>query len=196
MSNKQQSPFRKIQSHMVVLEACNIDTDQIIPARFLTTIQKKGLGKNLFHDWRYDGTGTAYPNFILNHPDSSKCQVLLAGNNFGCGSSREHAPWALHDYGFRVILSTKIADIFYNNALKNRLLPIEIEEDIYAWLIKNPEAEVTVDLKSCMVFLPNGTKCSFEIEPFARKCLLEGLDELGFILGSEDKITTYESTVA
>lgn len=188
------SAFRKIQSRTVVLASTNIDTDQIIPARFLTTTTKEGLGKQLFADWRYDATGAAKPEFVLNQPAGAGCQVLVAGRNFGCGSSREHAPWALFDYGFRAVISTEIADIFRSNSLKNGLLPIVVDEATHEWLLNNPGSEVTVDLESNTVTLPTGVAVKFSVEAFARYCLLNGIDELGYLLKQADAITKHEQT--
>src|ERR1017187_4947857 len=141
-------PLQRVHSKTVVIASTNIDTDQIIPARFLTTTTKKGLGKQLFADWRYLPDGTANPDFVLNRPEASGCQVLVAGRNFGCGSSREHAPWALLDYGIRAVISTEIADIFKSNALKNGLLPITVDEATARWLMQHPGAEVDIDLET------------------------------------------------
>ncbi len=186
------SAFRKIQSRTVVLASTNIDTDQIIPARFLTTTTKEGLGKQLFADWRYDASGAAKPDFILNQPASQGYQVLVAGRNFGCGSSREHAPWALLDYGFRAVISTEIADIFRNNSLKNGLLPIVVDEATHEWLLNNPGCEVTIDLESNTVTLPTGVAVKFSVEAFARYCLLNGIDEMGYLLKQADAIEKHE----
>ena len=181
-----------IRSRTVVLPASNIDTDQIIPARFLTTTTRQGLGRNLFADWRYQPDGSPKADFALNRPEAAGAQVLVAGRNLGCGSSREHAPWALLDYGFRAVISTEIADIFRNNSLKNGLLPIVVDPDTGRWLLDNPGAEVTVDLEAARLALPNGASVSFPIDPFARYCLLNGVDELGFLLQQDAKIAAYE----
>jgi 3-isopropylmalate/(R)-2-methylmalate dehydratase small subunit len=181
-----------IRSRTVVLPASNIDTDQIIPARFLTTTTRDGLGKQLFSDWRYAPDGSAKADFILNQPQAAGCQVLVGGRNFGCGSSREHAPWALLDYGFRAVISTEIADIFRNNSLKNGLLPIVVDETTSDWLIANPGSEVSIDLAQATLQLANGISVSFPIDPFARFCLLNGVDELGFLLQQQDRIAAYE----
>jgi 3-isopropylmalate/(R)-2-methylmalate dehydratase small subunit len=187
-------PIRKIQSRTVVLASTNIDTDQIIPARFLTTTTKEGLGKQLFADWRYDAGGTPKSDFILNQPAATGCQVLIAGRNFGCGSSREHAPWALVDYGFRAVISTEIADIFRSNSLKNGLLPIVVDEATHQWLLDNPGSEITVDLESNTVALPTGVAVKFAVEAFARFCLLNGTDELGYLLKQAEAIKQFEQT--
>ncbi len=181
-----------IHSRTVVLPASNIDTDQIIPARFLTTTTRIGLGKQLFSDWRYAPDGSPKADFILNQPQAAGCQVLVAGRNLGCGSSREHAPWALLDYGFRAVISTEIADIFRNNSLKNGLLPIVVDETTSRWLIDNPGSEISIDLADTTVQLPNGVRISFPIDPFARYCLLNGVDELGFLLRQEEHIAAFE----
>jgi 3-isopropylmalate/(R)-2-methylmalate dehydratase small subunit len=173
-------PIKKFSSKTVVIPATNIDTDQIIPARFLTTTTREGLGKSLFNEWRYDA------------PEAQGSGILVAGRNFGCGSSREHAPWALVDYGFRAVISTEIADIFRNNSLKNGLLPIVVDETTSAWLIAHPGAEVTVDLAAGLLTLPIGSAVSFPIEAFARYCLLNGVDELGFLLDRMPQIQAYE----
>ncbi|HEY7639031.1 MAG TPA: 3-isopropylmalate dehydratase small subunit [Steroidobacteraceae bacterium] len=189
-------PIRTFTSRTVVLPYTNIDTDQIIPARFLTTTTKQGLGKQAFADWRYDATGAPQPDFPLNRPAAAGCSILVAGRNFGCGSSREHAPWALLDYGFRAVISTEIADIFRNNSLKNGLLPIVVDEGTHARLLAAPGASLTVDLQASTLTLPDGTAVAFPIEAFARYCLLNGVDELGFLLQQADAIERYEQTHA
>jgi 3-isopropylmalate/(R)-2-methylmalate dehydratase small subunit len=185
-----------LRSRTVVLPATNIDTDQIIPARFLTTTTREGLGKHLFSEWRYDAQGALRPDFALNKPEAQGCRILVAGRNFGCGSSREHAPWALLDCGFQAVISTEIADIFRNNSLKNGLLPIIVDEDTSRWLIANPGAELSVDVAASTLTLPNGTVARFPLEAFARYCLLNGVDELGFLLERMPLIESYESRVA
>lgn len=185
-------PIRKIVSRTVVMPSTNIDTDQIIPARFLTTTTKEGLGKQAFADWRYDANGAPRADFILNQPASAGCQVLVAGRNFGCGSSREHAPWALLDFGFRAVISTEIADIFRSNSLKNGLLPIVVDEATHRWLLDNPGSEVAVDLESNALKLPGGIAVQFSVEAFARFCLLNGTDELGYLLKQADAISRHE----
>ena len=181
-----------LRSRTAVLPATNIDTDQIIPARFLTTTTRLGLGKHLFADWRYAPDGSPKADFALNQPQAAGCQVLVAGRNFGCGSSREHAPWALLDYGFRAVISTELADIFRNNSLKNGLLPIVVDEATGRWLTENPGSEVSIDLASTTLRLANGASHSFPIDPFARYCLLNGIDELGFLLQQQQQIAAYE----
>jgi 3-isopropylmalate/(R)-2-methylmalate dehydratase small subunit len=186
--------FTAFESKMVVIPRDNIDTDQIIPARFLKTISKVGLGDQLFCDWRYNADGTPKPDFVLNKPESKSRQVLLAGDNFGCGSSREHAPWALTQYGFRAVISTSFADIFKNNSLKNSLLPIVVPADVHAELLKNPEQPVKIDLASQTLTLASGRKVEFPVDGFARHCLLEGIDELGYILQQEPAIAAFEAS--
>ena len=189
-------PIKSLRSRTVVLPASDVDTDQIIPARFLTTTTRSGLGAHLFADWRYAGDGEPKPDFVLNRPEAQGCTILVAGNNFGCGSSREHAPWALTDYGFRAVVSTQFADIFRNNSLKNGLLPVAVDQVTHAWLMEHPGAEVTIDLESTTVALPTGKAARFPLEPFARYCLMNGVDELGFLLGREREIRAYEQRLA
>jgi 3-isopropylmalate/(R)-2-methylmalate dehydratase small subunit len=185
-------PFTALTSRTLVLPDANIDTDRIIPARFLTTTTRAGLGAHLFADWRYDERGAPRPDFALNRPEAAGCSVLVAGRNFGCGSSREHAPWALLDYGFRAVISTEIADIFRNNSLKNGLLPVVVDDGTSAWLIDHPGAEVRLDVARAALTLPTGATVSFPLEPFARHCLLEGVDELGFLLARGSEIEAFE----
>jgi len=189
-------PIRNIESRTVVLPFTNIDTDQIIPARFLTTTTKEGLGKLAFSDWRYNPDGSEKADFLLNRPEAQGCEILVAGRNFGCGSSREHAPWALLDFGFKAVISTEIADIFRNNSLKNGLLPIVVDETTHAWLLANPGANVRIDLQAGTVTLPTGVSVAFPIEGFARYCLLNGIDELGFLLKKSEAISRYEQAHA
>ena len=184
------TPF---ESRLVPFPVDNIDTDQIIPARFLKTISKEGLGEQLFYDWRYDADGTPKPDFILNQAEAKTAQILLAGDNFGCGSSREHAPWALLQYGFRAVISTSFADIFKSNSLKNGLLPIVVPAEIHAWLFANPGAAVKVDLGAQSLTLPDGRAVEFTVDGFSRHCLLEGVDELGYILQQEVAIAGFEA---
>jgi 3-isopropylmalate/(R)-2-methylmalate dehydratase small subunit len=175
-----------------VLAIDDIDTDQIIPARFLTTTAKTGLGKNLFNDWRYNADGTLRGEFVLNAPQAANAAVLVAGNNFGCGSSREHAPWALLDFGIRAVISTEIADIFRNNSLKNGLVPVIVGKEDHRWLVANPGVEVTIDLETTTLALPTGKRVQFPIDRFSRYCLMHGLDQLGFLLEHETAIAKFE----
>jgi 3-isopropylmalate/(R)-2-methylmalate dehydratase small subunit len=187
------TPLRHVRSNTVVIPAANIDTDQIIPARFLTTTSKEGLGSQLFADWRYRADGSDNPDFVLNRPSSAGCQILVAGRNFGCGSSREHAPWALLDYGIRAVISTEIADIFKSNSLKNGLLPVTVDQATADWLLENPGAAVEVDLTAAQLKLPSGVAVPFPIEAFARHCLLNGIDELGYLRSKLGDIDRYEA---
>jgi 3-isopropylmalate/(R)-2-methylmalate dehydratase small subunit len=186
-------PLIRVHSTTAVLPSSNIDTDQIIPARFLTTTTKEGLGRQLFADWRYRADGTPNPDFALNQPRARGAEVLIAGRNFGCGSSREHAAWALLDYGFRAVISTEIADIFRGNSLKNGLLPIVVDDATARWLLENPGAEVDIDLQATRLTLPTGVSVSFPLEAFARHCLLNGIDELGYLRGKLPYIERYEA---
>jgi 3-isopropylmalate/(R)-2-methylmalate dehydratase small subunit len=185
-------PIRALRSRTVVLPAANIDTDQIIPARFLTTTTRDGLGKHLFADWRYDAHGAPQSDFVLNRPAAHGCQILVAGRNFGCGSSREHAPWALLDYGFRAVISTQIADIFRSNSLKNGFLPVVVDAPTSHWLIEHPGADVSIDLPTATLTLPSGAQVAFPLETFARYCLVNGIDELGFLLERQAQIEAFE----
>lgn len=191
------TPFENFRSRLVPFPENNIDTDQIIPARFLKTTSKEGLDRNLFCDWRYDAAGNPNPDFILNQPQGQGAQILLAGDNFGCGSSREHAPWALTQFGFRAVISTSFADIFKQNALKNSLLPIVVSQAMHAELFRlvaaQPDAEVRVNLDQQTVTLPDGIEIAFPIDKFSKMCLLEGVDELGYILKQESRIAGYEA---
>jgi len=186
-------PLKSVTSKTLVLPAANIDTDQIIPARFLTVTSRDGLGQHAFNDWRYhdDGTETDHE---LNSAAAKACQILVGGHNFGCGSSREHAPWSLTDYGFRVVISSEIADIFRGNSLKNGLLPIVIEASAHHWLLDHPGEDVTVDLERCEVRLPkNGGTYKFEIDAFSRHCLMEGVDEMGYLAAQDEAIAKFEA---
>ncbi|HUH56180.1 MAG TPA: 3-isopropylmalate dehydratase small subunit [Rhodanobacter sp.] len=185
-------PITRLQSRTAVLTDENIDTDRIIPARFLTTTVREGLGKLCFNDWRYQSDGSDNPAFPLNQPQSQGCSILVAGRNFGCGSSREHAPWALLDYGIKAVLCSEIADIFRNNALKNGLLAIVIAEEQHRWLLDNPGAELTIDVQAQTITLPDGSHVAFTLEAFARHCLLNGVDQLGFLLQHTDAIGDFE----
>jgi 3-isopropylmalate/(R)-2-methylmalate dehydratase small subunit len=183
--------FRRLESHTAVLPQADIDTDQIIPARFLKGTTRDGLGKGLFAGWRYDQDGQPRPDFPLLRPSAKGAQVLVAGANFGCGSSREHAPWALLDFGFRAVISSSIADIFRANALKNGLLPVVVDPATHQALLASPGQRVSVDLESRTLSFA-GARVSFPIDPFARKCLLEGVDELGYLLAQDEDIARYE----
>lgn len=171
----------------------DIDTDQIIPARFLTRQTTDGIGECLFADWRFDKSGKPNEDFILNQPESTDAGILVAGNNFGCGSSREHAAWSLLDYGFRAVVSTSFADIFQNNSLKNGLITIVVDLETHKWLIEHPATELTVNLENTEIILENGKAISFPIDSFARYCLLHGVDQLGYILKHDSEITAYEN---
>jgi 3-isopropylmalate/(R)-2-methylmalate dehydratase small subunit len=191
------TPFKTLTSRTVVLPAANIDTDQIIPARFLKTTGRAGLGRSLFADWRYDEAGHPRPGFALNRPEAAGAQVLVAGENFGCGSSREHAPWALADHGFRAVVSVSIADIFRSNALKNGLLPVVVDAEMQAFLLSRPGEEVVIDLESQTLSCEGGRRSArFAIDPFARYCLLNGTDELGFLLSQQEAIAAFERSAA
>lgn len=181
-----------LRSRTVVLPTRDIDTDQIIPARFLTTTTREGLGDALFHDLRYDPEGGQRADFPLNDPASRGCEILVTGNNFGCGSSREHAPWALLDYGFRAVISTEFADIFRNNSLKNGLLPIIVDVDTHNWLSANPGAELRVDVAASELHLPDGRAVGYPIDAFARYCLTQGIDQLGYLQQQTAAIATFE----
>jgi 3-isopropylmalate/(R)-2-methylmalate dehydratase small subunit len=187
-------PFTNFESRLVPLPNNNIDTDQIIPARFLKTTSKEGLDKQLFCDWRYDNQGNPKPDFILNQPRAKGAEVLLAGDNFGCGSSREHAPWALTQFGFRAVISTSFADIFKQNALKNSLLPIVVSPEVHAELLALPEnAKVSIDLPAQKLKLPSGRSVEFPVDEFSKHCLVNGVDELGYIQQQEPSIAAFES---
>ena len=183
----------EFKSKTIVLAVNDIDTDQIIPARYLTVTTKEGLGEGLFSDWRFDDTGNKIEEFPLNQAKSEGCTTLIAGSNFGCGSSREHAPWALVDYGFKAIISTSFADIFRNNSLKNGLLPITVSEGFHKMLIENEGIELTISLEKMIIQSTNEMSESFNIEPFSRYCLMNGIDQLGFIMSHEKQINEYEN---
>jgi 3-isopropylmalate/(R)-2-methylmalate dehydratase small subunit len=185
-------PITVFRSRTVAMPSTNIDTDQIIPARFLTTTTREGLGAALFADWRYAKDGTPRADFVLNQPAAAGCSVLVAGRNFGCGSSREHAPWALLDFGFRAVISTELADIFRSNSLKNGLLPIVVDEPTHEWLLAHPGVEVEIDLPAAVLRLPDGRAVQFPIEAFSRYCLMHGIDELGYLLNQSPAIDQYE----
>ncbi len=187
-------PFTNFESRYLRLPINNVDTDQIIPARFLKTTSKQGLDKQLFNDWRYDAQGNPNPDFVLNQPQAAGAQVLLAGDNFGCGSSREHAPWALTQFGFRAVISTSFADIFKQNSLKNSLLPIVVPSDVHAELFAAaPDAVVKIDLPKQTLTTPSGRELQFPVDAFSKHCLVNGVDELGYILGHEPAIAKFEA---
>ncbi len=185
-------PFQPFDSSLAPLPIENIDTDQIIPARYLKVTDKNGLAEGLFYDWRQN------PEFVLNQPEYQNAQILLAGNNFGCGSSREHAPWALQGYGFKAVISTYFADIFYNNALKNGLLPITVDKDTYESLLdlaeEAPQATIHVDLASQTLTLPGGQQVSFPMDRFSKECLLQGVDQLGYLMNKIPQVEAYEKS--
>ncbi len=186
--------IRKINSCTAVLAISDVDTDQIIPARFLTTTSREGLGAHLFNDWRFLADGSENPDFVLNRAESKGCEVLVAGHNFGCGSSREHAPWSLLDYGIRAVISTGIADIFSSNSLKNGLLPVVIDKETHDWLMSNPGTNVDIDVAKTTLSFDKGNTVKFVIDDFARYCLTEGIDQLGFLQNEEDAIKRFEET--
>jgi len=185
---------KQIQSRTVVLPTRDIDTDQIIPARFLTTTSREGLGEFLFHDLRFAESGDKNDSFVLNDPAADGCEILVAGNNFGCGSSREHAPWALLDYGIRAVISTEIADIFRNNSLKNGLIPIVVDPETHEYLLHNAGVELDIDVEQSALELPDGRIVRFPIDGFARYCLVQGVDQLDFLQQQMDRIETFEET--
>jgi 3-isopropylmalate/(R)-2-methylmalate dehydratase small subunit len=189
-------PFASLTSPTAVLAIDDVDTDQICPARFLKGTVRSGMGEHLFADWRRDGTGAPRPEFVLNRAETKDARVLVAGSNFGCGSSREHAVWALHDYGFRAVIARSFADIFRSNALKNGLLPVQLDPEAHSRLLARPGAEVTVDLRGQTLSLPDGSRARFPVEPFARYCLLEGIDELDFLLSLDPDIAAYEERLS
>lgn len=186
-------PIKTIISRTVVLPTRDIDTDQIIPARFLTATTREGFGANLFFDLRHLDEGRIDPDFALNQASAIGCEILVAGNNFGCGSSREHAPWALLDYGIKAVISTEIADIFRNNALKNGLLPIVVDQDSHHWLLHNPGAEIEIDVANATLRFPDDRTIGFPIDDFARYCLVEGIDQFGFLLNRMVEIESFEA---
>lgn len=185
-------PVTRVSSRTVVLPTRDVDTDQIIAARFLTTTSKEGLGRYAFYDLRFDKEGQPREDFVLNQSIADGCRVLVAGNNFGCGSSREHAPWALLDYGFQAVISTEIADIFRNNALKNGLVAVVVDPETHAWLLDNPGVDVEIDVEQTTLTLPGDRTIEFELDGFARYCLVEGLDQLGFLQKHGDAIESFE----
>ena len=185
-------PLRKLEARFVVLHSDNVDTDQIIPARYLKGTSRSGLGAGLFADWRYDENGEAHPDFFLNQPHTEGAEVLVAGHNFGCGSSREHAPWALLDHGIRAVVSTGIADIFRANSLKNGLLPVVVDGTTHSRMLKAGSGTVTIDIEQQVLVLEDGTSAEFPIDPFSRHCLMNGIDELGFLLDQAEAIEEHE----
>lgn len=191
-------PFKKLTSRFVAIKVNDIDTDQIIPARFLKVTDKAGLGENLFCDWRYNEDGSPKEDFILNQPQAQGVQILVAGDNFGCGSSREHAPWALTGFGFKAIISTSFADIFKNNALKNSLLPVEVDAQTQAELFEladtKPDTQLTIDLENQSLLLPGGRSVEFPIDSFSKMCLLEGIDQLGYLQKNLPMVEEYEKS--
>jgi 3-isopropylmalate/(R)-2-methylmalate dehydratase small subunit len=195
-SKNPMAQFTTLTSRIIPLPINNIDTDQIIPARFLKATDKRGMGDNLFADWRYNADGSPKPDFVINRPEHQGAQILLAGDNFGCGSSREHAPWALTGFGLRAVISTSFADIFRNNALKNGLLPVIVDapthQMLFDLLAEVPHAQVTIDLAAQTLALPTGHNVPFPIDGFSKTCLLKGVDELGYLLGFDKQIAEYE----
>jgi 3-isopropylmalate/(R)-2-methylmalate dehydratase small subunit len=191
-------PIKTFESRIVALPINDIDTDQIIPARWLKVTDKSGLADGLFYAWRYNPDGTPKEDFVLNQPEVKGAQVLIAGHNFGCGSSREHAPWALQGYGFKAVISTFFADIFRNNSLKNGLLPIMVDAETHQQLIsmaqEDPSTAITIDLAAQTINLPDGRKVTFPIDPFAKHCLLNGVDQMGFLLAEDESILAFETT--
>jgi 3-isopropylmalate/(R)-2-methylmalate dehydratase small subunit len=186
-------PFKHLQSRTVVLRERNIDTDQIIPARFLTTTERKGLGKHAFNDWRSLPDGAPDPEFPFNQAGNASAQILVAGRNFGCGSSREHAPWALLDLGLRAVVSSEIADIFRSNALKNGLLPIVLDQPVVDELLAQPGIELSIDIAARTLTLPDGRAFQFPLDAFAQTCLLEGVDQFGYLLNQQPAIQRFEA---
>lgn len=189
-------PLLQVRSRTAALPFENIDTDRIIPARFLTTTERVGLGRYVFNDWRWLEDGSANPDFPLNRDEAQSCAILVAGRNFGCGSSREHAPWALLDYGIQVVISSEIADIFRSNSLKNGLLALVLPDHQHAELLANPGWELEVDVAAQDITLPDGRRFAFTLEPFARHCLLHGVDQLGYLLQQDDAIAAFEQRTA
>jgi len=184
----------QLTSTTVVLPIDDVDTDQIVPARFLTTTEREGIGVSLFADWRFDKDGNEIAEFPLNAPAAKNSKILVAGRNFGCGSSREHAPWAIYDFGIRAVISSEIADIFRNNSLNNGLVPVVVDADTHQWLLENPGAEITVDVDASEIRLPDGKAVPFTIEPFARLCIMEGIDQMGYLLQSLPQIEKFEAS--
>jgi len=192
--------FKQLNATAMPLRMENVDTDQIIPARYLTAVTKEGMGDGLLSSWRYNADGSPKEDFVLNQPEFNGAEVLIAGRNFGSGSSREHAVWALTEYGFRAVITPGFADIFYNNSLKNGLLPVTLPEETVNMLLdlveEEPETRIVIDLEAQTVLLPDGQQMSFAITPFRKRCLLEGMDDLGYLLSKEDQIAAYEAEPA
>jgi len=186
------SPVRVIRSRTLVLPESNIDTDQIIPARFLSTTGSAGLDRAAFADWRFDEQGRERPECVLNEPASADARILVAGDNFGCGSSREHAVWALQQFGFQAVISSRLADIFTANALKNGLLAVTVDADSHAWLLDHPGARLTINVAAGAITIPGRPKVGFELDPFTRTCLLDGVDTMGYLLARQDAIAHFE----
>ena len=188
--------FTRLDAKVAPLPLANIDTDQIIPKQFLKTVEREGLAKGLFYDLRFDGEGRERPDFVLNRPEYKGVGVLVAGDNFGCGSSREHAPWALMDFGIRCVISTSFADIFYNNCFQNGILPLILPQEKVDILMedakKGANARFTIDLPNQEIVRPDGGRIKFEMDPFRKRCLVEGLDAIGLTLEQAAKIATYE----
>lgn len=193
-------PFKKLTTTAVPLRLENVDTDQIIPAKYLTAVTKAGMGDGLLSAWRYNADGSPNPDFVLNQPQHAGAEVLIAGRNFGSGSSREHAVWALTEYGFRAVIAPTFADIFYNNSLKNGLLPIPVPEEtiemLWDLVEEAPETHIAVDLQAQTLTLPDGQQINFEIDPFRKMCLLQGMDDLGYLLSKEEAIAVQEAQLA
>jgi 3-isopropylmalate/(R)-2-methylmalate dehydratase small subunit len=192
--------FTKLKATMVAIPTENIDTDQIIPARFLKVTDKNGLGENLFYDWRYHADGSPKEDFVLNTGQGHKAHILVAGDNFGCGSSREHAPWAIMDYGLRAVISTSFADIFRNNSLKLGLLPIIVDEETHLQLMslieEEPDTQISIDLENQTLILPDGRQVTFPIDQFSKTCILQGVDQLGYLQTHASAIEAYETNHA
>jgi 3-isopropylmalate/(R)-2-methylmalate dehydratase small subunit len=193
-------PFTTLTATAAPLRAENVDTDRIIPARFLTAVTKEGMGDGLFYAWRYDADGAPKQGFVLNQPEYNGAEILIAGRNFGSGSSREHAVWALTDYGFRCVITPGFADIFYNNSLKNGLLPVALPEETVNMLLdlveEEPDTQIAVDLEQQQVILPDGQRLGFKIDAFRKMCLLQGVDDLGYIMSKDDAIAAHEASPA
>jgi len=196
MRNSMFEPIVEVSAEPLIIENTDVDTDQIIPARFLTVTTRDGLGANAFYDWRHDKAGAVIEDHYLNATPPAGRKILVAGKNFGCGSSREHAPWALHDYGVRIILADSIADIFRNNCSKNGIAAINIESSLYEQIVADREKPVSVDLEARTITLANGTVASFELDEMARQCLMSGEDQMGLLLSAQDEISAYEPTIS